>query len=86
MNLLKELNLTPNKRMVGRNVIVDRRESVINGIDKQIYIFDQLLSGEEVVRDKNKYFISIPSKSSLYSIDKFYNFFCLLFPIIFCCS
>jgi len=53
MNLLKELNLTPNKRMVGRNVIVDRRESVINGIDKQIYICDQLLSGEEVVRDKN---------------------------------
>ena len=33
MNKLnKKLNLTPNKKEVGRNVIVSRRESVVNGI------------------------------------------------------
>ena len=52
MNLLKELNLTPNKRVVGRNSVVERRESVIKGIEKQVYICEQLLNGEEVVRDK----------------------------------
>ena len=51
MNLLKELNLTPNKKVVGRNPIVERRESVIKGIDKQISICDSLLQGNEVVRD-----------------------------------
>ena len=51
MNLLKELNLTPNKKVVGRNPIVERRESVIKGIDKQIMICDSLLQGNEVVRD-----------------------------------
>ena len=51
MNLLKELNLTPNKKVVGRNPIVERRESVIKGIDKQIMICDSLLEGNEVVRD-----------------------------------
>ena len=38
MNLLKELNLTPNKRVVGRNSVVERRESVIKGIEKQVYL------------------------------------------------
>ena len=51
MNLLKELNLTPNKKVVGRNPIVERRESVIKGIDKQLMICDSLLQGNEVVRD-----------------------------------
>ena len=51
MNLMKELNLTPNKKVVGRNPIVERRESVIKGIDKQIMICDSLLQGNEVVRD-----------------------------------
>ena len=51
MNLLKELNLTPMKKSVGRNPIVERRESVIKGIDKQIMICDSLLEGNEIVRD-----------------------------------
>ena len=51
MNLMKELNLTPNKKVVGRNPIVERRESVIKGIDKQLMICDSLLQGNEVVRD-----------------------------------
>ena len=53
MNLLKDLNLTPNKRVVGRDVSVARRESVIKGIDKQLYICDQMVEGVDIVRDRN---------------------------------
>ena len=52
MNLMKELNLTPMKRTVGRNPITERRESVIKGIDKQIMVCDGLLDGKDVVRDQ----------------------------------
>ena len=51
MNLMKKLNLTPMKKSIGRNPIVERRESVIKGIDKQIMICESLLDGNEVVRD-----------------------------------
>jgi len=51
MNLMKELNLTPVKKSIGRNPIIERRESVIKGIDKQIMICESLLDGNEVVRD-----------------------------------
>ena len=52
MDLMKELNLTPMKRTVGRNPITERRESVIKGIDKQIMVCDGLLEGKDVVRDQ----------------------------------
>jgi hypothetical protein len=52
MNLMKELNLTPMKKSIGRNPIVERRESVIKGIDKQIMICESLLEGKDVVRDQ----------------------------------
>ena len=52
MDLMKELNLTPMKRTVGRNPITERRESVIKGIDKQIMVCDGLLDGKDVVRDQ----------------------------------
>jgi hypothetical protein len=52
MDLMKELNLTPMKRTVGRNPITERRESVINGIDKQIMVCEGLLEGKDVVRDQ----------------------------------
>lgn len=52
MDLMKELNLTPMKRTVGRNPITERRESVIKGIDKQIMVCDGLLAGKDVVRDQ----------------------------------
>ena len=51
MNLLKELNLTPVKKTVGRNPIVQRRESLIKGIDKQLTICDSLLTDNEFARD-----------------------------------
>lgn len=51
MNLMKELNLTPVKKSIGRNPIVERRESVIKGIDKQIMICESLLDGNQFVRD-----------------------------------
>ena len=43
MNLLKELNLTPNKRVVTE---ICCRKSVIKGIEKQVYICEQLLNGK----------------------------------------
>lgn len=52
MDLMKELNLTPMKRTVGRNPITERRESVIKGIDKQIMVCDGLLDGKDVIRDQ----------------------------------
>lgn len=52
MDLMKELNLTPMKRTVGRNPITERRESVIKGIDKQIMVCEGLLDGKDVVRDQ----------------------------------
>ena len=52
MDLMKELNLTPVKRTVGRNPITERRESVIKGIDKQIMVCEGLLDGKDVVRDQ----------------------------------
>ena len=52
MNLMKELNLTPMKKSIGRNPIVERRESVIKGIDKQIMVCEGLLEGKDVVRDQ----------------------------------
>ena len=52
MDLMKELNLTPMKRTVGRNPITERRESVIKGIDKQIMVCEGLLEGKDVVRDQ----------------------------------
>ena len=52
MDLMKELNLTPMKRTVGRNPITERRESVIKGIDKQIMVCEGLLEGKNVVRDQ----------------------------------
>ena len=51
MNLLKELNLTPVKKTVGRNPIVQRRESLIKGIDKQLSICESLLTDNEFARD-----------------------------------
>ena len=51
MNLLKELNLTPVKKTVGRNPIVQRRESLIKGIDKQLSICESLISDNEFARD-----------------------------------
>lgn len=51
MDLMKELNLTPIKRVTGRNPITERRESVVKGIDKQIMIVQGLLDGSDVVRD-----------------------------------
>lgn len=51
MTLLKELNLTPVKKTVGRNPITTRRESVLNGIDKQLLICDHLISDNEFARD-----------------------------------
>ena len=53
MNLLKELNLTPVKKTVGRNPIVQRRESLIKGIDKQLLICDSLISENEFARDQH---------------------------------
>ena len=38
MKLLKELNLTPVKRLLEGIQIVQRRESLIKGIDKQLSI------------------------------------------------
>ena len=52
MDLMKELNLTPMKRTVGRNPITERRESVIKAIDKQIMVCEGLLEGKDVVRDQ----------------------------------
>lgn len=52
MDLMRELNLTPMKRTVGRNPITERRESVIKGIDKQIMVCEGLLQGKDVVRDQ----------------------------------
>ena len=52
MDLMKELNLTPMKRTVGRNPITERRESVIKGIDKQIMVCEGLLESKDVVRDQ----------------------------------
>ena len=52
MDLMKELNLTPMKRTVGRNPITERRESVVKGIDKQIMVCEGLLEGKDVVRDQ----------------------------------
>ena len=52
MDLMKELNLTPMKKTVGRNPITERRESVIKGIDKQIMVCDGLIDGKDVVRDQ----------------------------------
>ena len=52
MDLMKELNLTPMKRTIGRNPITERRESVIKGIDKQIMVCEGLLEGKDVVRDQ----------------------------------
>ena len=52
MDLMKELNLTPMKRTVGRNPITERRESVIKGVDKQIMVCEGLLEGKDVVRDQ----------------------------------
>ncbi len=51
MKLLKELNLTPVKKTVGRNPIVQRRESLIKGIDKQLSICESLISDNEFARD-----------------------------------
>ena len=51
MKLLKELNLTPLKKTVGRNPIVQRRESLIKGIDKQLSICESLISDNEFARD-----------------------------------
>ena len=51
MKLLKELNLTPVKKTVGRNPIVQRRESLIKGIDKQLSICESLISDNEIARD-----------------------------------
>ena len=74
MNQLnKKLNLTPNKKEVGRNVIVSRRESVVNGINSQLKICESLINDGEFYRDFNgrkviswfwqnedgKYFLSI---------------------------
>ena len=71
--LIKKLNLTPNKKEVGRNSVVSRRESVIKGINQQLLICDSLISDGEFYRDFNgrkviswfwlneegKYFLSI---------------------------
>ena len=51
MKLLIELNLTPVKKTVGRNPIVQRRESLIKGIDKQLSICESLISDNEFARD-----------------------------------
>ena len=51
MKLLKELNLTPVKKTVGRNPIVQRRESLIKGLDKQLSICESLISDNEFARD-----------------------------------
>ena len=51
MKLLKELNLTPVKKTVGRNPIVQRRESLIKGIDKQLSVCESLISDNEFARD-----------------------------------
>lgn len=51
MKLLKELNLTPVKKTVGRNPIVQRRESLIKGIDKQLSICESLILDNEFSRD-----------------------------------
>ena len=51
MNLLKELNLTPVKKTVGRNPLVQRRESLIKGIDKQLTVCESLLTDNEFARD-----------------------------------
>jgi hypothetical protein len=51
MNLLKELNLTPVKKTVGRNPLVLRRESLIKGIDKQLTVCESLLTDNEFARD-----------------------------------
>ena len=51
MKLLKELNLTPVKKTVGRDPIVQRRESLIKGIDKQLSICESLISDNEFARD-----------------------------------
>ena len=74
MNQLnKKLNLTPNKKEVGRNSVVSRRESVVKGINTQLLICDSLLIDGEDYRDFNgrkviswfwlneegKYFLSI---------------------------
>ena len=48
---MKELNLTPVKKTVGRNPIVQRRESLIKGIDKQLSICESLISDNEFARD-----------------------------------
>jgi len=74
MNQLnKKLNLTPNKKEVGRNVVVSRRESVVKGINSQLMICESLINDGEVYKDFNgrkviswfwlneegKYFLSI---------------------------
>ena len=74
MNKLnKKLNLTPNKKEVGRNSVVSRRESVVKGINNQLLICESLINDGEVYRDFNgrkviswfwlneegKYFLSI---------------------------
>jgi hypothetical protein len=74
MNQLnKKLNLTPNKKEVGRNVVVSRRESVVKGINNQLMICESLINDGEVYKDFNgrkviswfwlneegKYFLSI---------------------------
>ena len=51
MKLLKELNLTPVKKTVGRNPIVQRRESLIKGVDKQLSVCESLISDNEFARD-----------------------------------
>lgn len=54
MNQLnKKLNLTPNKKEVGRNVVVSRRESVVKGINSQLMICESLINDGEVYRDFN---------------------------------
>lgn len=71
--LIKKLNLTPNKKEVGRNSVVSRRESVVKGINNQLLICESLMNDGEEYRDFNgrkviswfwmneegKYFLSI---------------------------
>ena len=51
--LIKKLNLTPNKKEVGRNSVVSRRESVVKGINNQLLICESLINDGEVYRDFN---------------------------------
>ena len=51
MDLLKELNLAPVKKVTGRNPVTFRRESLIKGIDKQISITNLLITSNQIARD-----------------------------------